>query len=80
MNPETRVGEVRFHAEVDRIGEFLAKKQGWQERGERMPLAFFDELCSFRFRCRKPLCRRSFEGDGQFVVIRAKRVFRCRLC
>jgi hypothetical protein len=42
MNPETRVGEMRFHAEVDRVAEFLEKKKGWQERNERMPLAFFD--------------------------------------
>ncbi|MEZ5427166.1 MAG: DNA double-strand break repair nuclease NurA [Pyrinomonadaceae bacterium] len=42
MNPETRVGQMRFHAEVERVSEFLAKKAGWQERGERMPLAFFD--------------------------------------
>lgn len=42
MNPETRVGEKRFHAEVDRVSEFLKKKKGWQERGERLPLAFFD--------------------------------------
>ncbi len=42
MNPETRVGEMRFHAEVDRVAEFLKKKKGWQERGERLPLAFFD--------------------------------------
>lgn len=42
MNPETRVGEMRFHAEVKRVGEFLLSKKGWQERGERMPLAFFD--------------------------------------
>ncbi len=42
MNPETRVGEMRFHAEVDRVSEFLIKKKGWQTRGERLPLAFFD--------------------------------------
>lgn len=42
MNPETRVGEMRFHAEVDRVAEFLKKKKGWQERCERLPLAFFD--------------------------------------
>ena len=40
--PETRVGERRFHAEVEKAGEFLLKKRGWQKRGERMPLAFFD--------------------------------------
>lgn len=42
MNPETRVGERRFHAEVEKVREFLLRKKGWQERGERMPLAFFD--------------------------------------
>jgi hypothetical protein len=40
--PETRVGERRFHAEVEKASEFLSKKCGWQARGERMPLAFFD--------------------------------------
>lgn len=42
MNPETRVGELRFHAEVARVGEFLTAQKGWKDRGERMPLAFFD--------------------------------------
>ena len=42
VNPETRVGERRFHAEVEKAGDFLRKKKGWRERGERMPLAFFD--------------------------------------
>lgn len=42
LNPETRVGEERFHAEAAKVGEFLIRKKGWQERGERMPLAFFD--------------------------------------
>jgi len=40
--PETRVGQKRFEAEVEKAKEFLHKKQGWQERGERMPLAFYD--------------------------------------
>lgn len=40
--PETRVGQKRFEAEAEKAREFLIKKKGWQERGERMPLAFFD--------------------------------------
>ena len=40
--PETRVGQKRFEAEVEKAAEFLRKKKGWQERNERMPLAFFD--------------------------------------
>lgn len=42
VNPETRVGEKRFHAEAAKVAEFLSSKKGWQDRGERMPLAFFD--------------------------------------
>lgn len=40
--PETKVGQRRFEAEIEKIKEFLKKKQGWQARGERMPLAFYD--------------------------------------
>ena len=42
MNPDIRVDAARYLGEVGRIGEFLEKKAGWQGRGERMPLAFFD--------------------------------------
>ncbi|MBC7901502.1 MAG: DNA double-strand break repair nuclease NurA [Saprospiraceae bacterium] len=42
MNPDIRVEERRYLGEVAQIGEFLEKKRGWRERGERMPLAFFD--------------------------------------
>ena len=40
--PETKVGQIRFEAEIEKIEDFLQKKSGWQERGERMPLAFYD--------------------------------------
>ncbi len=40
--PETKVGQFRFEAEVEKVEEFLQKKSGWQTRGERMPLAFYD--------------------------------------
>lgn len=40
--PETKVGQRRFEAEIEKVKEFLKKKQGWQQRGERMPLAFYD--------------------------------------
>src|SRR5215203_390934 len=42
MNPDIRVEAARYLGEVERLGEFLQKKAGWQARGERMPLAFFD--------------------------------------
>ena len=40
--PETKVGQLRFEAEVEKVEEFLQKKSGWQKRGEKMPLAFYD--------------------------------------
>ncbi len=60
MNPETRVGEMRFHAEVDRVSEFLVKKKGWQERGERMPLAFFDGTLLVSFSLPQTTLQESF--------------------
>lgn len=45
--PETKVGQLRFDAEVNKIEEFLQKKSGWQQRGERMPLAFYDGTLLF---------------------------------
>ena len=41
-DPETKIGEARFQAEVARAADFLDRKRGWSDRGERMPLAFFD--------------------------------------
>ncbi len=42
MNPDIRVEERRYLGEVAQLGDFLEKKRGWRERGDRMPLAFFD--------------------------------------
>lgn len=42
IQPDSRVNEARFIGEVRKVGEFLTRKKGWQKRGERMPLAFFD--------------------------------------
>ena len=60
LNPETRVGEKRFHAEVAKIGEFLNRKAGWQERGERMPLAFFDNTLLVSFSLPQTSLQESF--------------------
>ncbi|MDQ4122708.1 MAG: DNA double-strand break repair nuclease NurA [Acidobacteriota bacterium] len=42
VNVDTIVALRRFQAEAAAAREFLKSKAGWQERGERMPLAFFD--------------------------------------
>ncbi len=39
---ESRVSERRIEEEVRKTREFLERKNGWKERGERMPLAFYD--------------------------------------
>ncbi|HEY0428540.1 MAG TPA: DNA double-strand break repair nuclease NurA [Pyrinomonadaceae bacterium] len=40
--PQTRVGQRMFEAEIEKASDFLHKKSGWRERGEKMPLAFYD--------------------------------------
>lgn len=60
MNPETRVGEMRFHAEVQKIADFIGAKKGWQERGERMPLAFFDGTLLVSFSLPQTTLQESF--------------------
>ncbi|HSK74797.1 MAG TPA: DNA double-strand break repair nuclease NurA [Pyrinomonadaceae bacterium] len=60
MNPETRVGERRFHAEVAKVAEFLQRKRGWQQRGERMPLAFFDNTLLISFSLPQTQIQESF--------------------
>lgn len=42
MIPERRVGEIRMESEIGVFRRFFESKRGWQSRGERMPLAFFD--------------------------------------
>lgn len=41
-SPEAVVSFRRFELETQTVGEFLKRHEGWRERGERMPLAFFD--------------------------------------
>lgn len=60
VNPETRVGERRFHGEVAKVGEFISRKRGWQERGERMPLGFFDGTLLFSIGLPKTDIQESF--------------------
>lgn len=42
LKPESRISEEMFIGEVKKIADFVSKKRGWEERNERMPLAFFD--------------------------------------
>lgn len=58
--PETRVGQKRFEAEVAKIGEFLLKKEGWQQRGERLPVAFFDGTLLISFALPRTVLQEGF--------------------
>ena len=58
--PETRVGQFRFEAEVEKAKEFLLKKKGWCERGEKMPLAFFDGTLLISFALPRTNLQESF--------------------
>lgn len=61
-NPaESRVSERRIEEEVRKTREFLEKKQGWRERGERMPLAFYDNTLLVPF----PL---STDSKNKYIV------------
>ncbi|MGI8669962.1 MAG: DNA double-strand break repair nuclease NurA [Aridibacter sp.] len=42
LKPENLVGQKRFNAEIDKAKEFLDKHKGWREKGEKMPVAFYD--------------------------------------
>ena len=59
-NLESRVSELRFHAEADRTLKFLRKKRGWQKRGERMPLAFYDNTLLVSYPQRQSKLQKSF--------------------
>jgi NurA domain len=60
-NPaESRVSERRIQEEIRKTKEFLAKKKGWQNRGERMPLAFYDNTLLVPF----PLSK---EGKSKYI-------------
>ena len=74
LNPESRVGEKRFHAEVDKIAEFLSKKQGWQERGEKMPLAFFDGTLLVSFSLPQTALQKSFVDAMVGIVKHSRKV------
>jgi NurA domain len=49
-SPEQVVGAYRFELEVRAVCEFLERHRGWRERGERLPVAFFDNTLIFSSR------------------------------
>lgn len=41
-SPEAIVSLRRFELEIETARDFIERQRGWRERGERVPLAFFD--------------------------------------
>ena len=72
LNPETRVGERRFHAEVERVAQFLDEKKDWKKRGERMPLAFFDGTLLVSFSLPQTSLQQSFLDAMRALVEKSR--------
>src|SRR5947209_1606500 len=49
-SPEQVVGARRFELEAKAVCEFLERHRGWRSRGERVPVAFFDNTLIFSSR------------------------------
>lgn len=49
-SPEQVVGARRFELETESVCAFLERRRGWRSRGERMPVAFFDNTLVFSSR------------------------------
>src|ERR1051325_10634250 len=46
-SPEQVVGARRFELEAEAVCAFLERRRGWRARGERAPVAFFDNTLVF---------------------------------
>jgi hypothetical protein len=46
-SPEQVVGARRFELEAEAVCAFLERRRGWRSRGERAPVAFFDNTLVF---------------------------------
>jgi hypothetical protein len=46
-SPEQVVGARRFELEAEAVRAFLERRRGWRSRGERAPVAFFDNTLVF---------------------------------
>jgi hypothetical protein len=66
MNPDIRVEAARYLGEVERISSFMDRRQGWRDRGERMPLAFFDNPLLVPF-SQKGLQKKFLDATVQLV-------------
>lgn len=69
----TIIGLRRFQAEARAVKEFLTAKAGWQARGERMPLAFFDGTFLISFSKPNSSVQREYINSAREIVLLSKR-------
>lgn len=62
----------RFQAEAGAVKEFLIAKAGWQTRGERMPLAFFDGTFLISFSKPNSSVQRQYINSAREIVMLSK--------
>jgi hypothetical protein len=68
----TVVGMRRFKAEIAAIKNFLTSKAGWRERGERMPLAFFDGTLLVSFSLPTSKVQHEYINAARSLALRSK--------
>lgn len=71
MNPDIRVEARRYLGEAEAVCTFLRKKRDWHERGERMPVAFFDNPLLVPF-SQKGLQRSFLDATVEMVRLSAE--------
>lgn len=72
INPESRVAEARFHAEVERVSLFLEDSRGWKKRREKPPVAFFDNTLLISFSLPQTKIQESFV-EATVTLVRLSR-------
>ena len=70
-SPEQIVGLRRFELEARAVCDFLERRRGWRRRGERAPLAFFDNtllVASLRKGTDRHLSQRMADALAELII------------
>jgi hypothetical protein len=70
INAEKLVTFHRTRLEIEQICDFMRRKSGWRERGERMPVAFFDGSLAYliSFQMPKSDLKDEYAGEVQRLL------------
>lgn len=70
LQAETVVSYTRFELEVEALCDFMHRRTGWQERGERLPVAFFDGSLAFMLAFSGSAARKKIQDHYEQAVTR----------